>query len=337
MIMPGRSYGTQGRYTFNGKETDKETGLQDYGMRIYDPRLGRFLSVDPLSKEVPWNSSYAYAENDVIRSIDLDGLEKVFVIANPFGGPPSIFCFGCGIAEAANNYIGGTVQKDMVENRQMSYHNDNVPAGVQDRLDKRNTVEANGKIATGIAQTIRINVETSADVASMIIPLGELKIGGKFLSKVTEFFGGKTDEAIKALKEEALDFKVLEEVKIKNTHGPSHHGMEFLDDGIRMKEQPLMKDLVGFRKDHILNRHASGAGISGKTEFPVSWSNERIIEEINKIANDLKAPGGMGKWNSPYKTGTVDGIEIRVDFYPTNHARAGQVSTAYPINTAKNP
>ncbi|MCE3239478.1 MAG: hypothetical protein K0R24_2459 [Gammaproteobacteria bacterium] len=45
-------------------------------MRIYNPSLGKFLSVDPLSREFPWNSSYAFAENDVIRSTDLDGAEK---------------------------------------------------------------------------------------------------------------------------------------------------------------------------------------------------------------------------------------------------------------------
>ena len=53
-----------------------EGNQQDYGMRVYDPRLGRFLSVDPLSAEYPWNSTYAFAENDVIRSIDLDGAER---------------------------------------------------------------------------------------------------------------------------------------------------------------------------------------------------------------------------------------------------------------------
>jgi RHS repeat-associated protein len=68
------------RYGFNGKENDNEVkgegNQQDYGMRIYDPRLGRFLSVDPLAKEYPWNSTYAFAENDPINFIDLDGLEK---------------------------------------------------------------------------------------------------------------------------------------------------------------------------------------------------------------------------------------------------------------------
>ncbi|MBX2923990.1 MAG: hypothetical protein KF746_17455 [Chitinophagaceae bacterium] len=36
----------------------------------------RFLSVDPLTKSFPWNSPYAFAENDVIRSIDLEGAER---------------------------------------------------------------------------------------------------------------------------------------------------------------------------------------------------------------------------------------------------------------------
>ena len=51
MGMVGRSFvspsGARGRYGFNGKENDDdvkgEGNQQDYGMRIYDPRLGRFL------------------------------------------------------------------------------------------------------------------------------------------------------------------------------------------------------------------------------------------------------------------------------------------------------
>jgi hypothetical protein len=45
----------------------------------------------------------------------------------------------------------------------------------------------------------------------------------------------------------------------------------------------------------------------------------------------------MGKWNSPYKIGVVEGIEIRVDFYPINHPHySGRVSTAYPTNVNPN-
>jgi RHS repeat-associated protein len=84
MTLPGRSFvaGKTYRYGFNGKEKDLETTsttTYDYGFRIYSPGLGRFLSVDPLASDYPWNSTYAFAENDVLRSVDIDGLEKYIV------------------------------------------------------------------------------------------------------------------------------------------------------------------------------------------------------------------------------------------------------------------
>ncbi len=49
----------------------------DYGFRVYNPRISRFFSVDPYTKDYPWNTPFAYAENEPISNIDLDGLEKV--------------------------------------------------------------------------------------------------------------------------------------------------------------------------------------------------------------------------------------------------------------------
>lgn len=79
--MPGRQYSstTGYRYGFNGKEKDKEVVQYDYGMRIYDPRLVRFKSVDPLTKGFPMLTPYQYASNSPIENIDLDGLEKISV------------------------------------------------------------------------------------------------------------------------------------------------------------------------------------------------------------------------------------------------------------------
>ena len=81
--MPGRKYSQANanyRYGFNGMENDNEVkgeGNQlDFGERIYDSRLGRFLSPDPIGNEFPWNSLYAFAENDPIGHIDADGLSK---------------------------------------------------------------------------------------------------------------------------------------------------------------------------------------------------------------------------------------------------------------------
>jgi hypothetical protein len=44
-------------------------------MRIYDSRLGRFLSVDPITQEYPELTPYQFASNRPIDGIDLDGLE----------------------------------------------------------------------------------------------------------------------------------------------------------------------------------------------------------------------------------------------------------------------
>jgi RHS repeat-associated protein len=74
-VTVGKDY----RYGFNGKENDNEVkgegNQQDYGMRIYDPRVSRFLSVDPLSKSYPYLTPYQFASNSPIGGIDLDGLE----------------------------------------------------------------------------------------------------------------------------------------------------------------------------------------------------------------------------------------------------------------------
>ncbi|MFY7735133.1 MAG: RHS repeat-associated core domain-containing protein [Bacteroidia bacterium] len=62
-------------FSFNGKENDNETQTQDYGMRIYDYRLGRFLSVDPLTSKYPFLTPYQFSSNRPIDGADLDGLE----------------------------------------------------------------------------------------------------------------------------------------------------------------------------------------------------------------------------------------------------------------------
>ncbi|MSL31213.1 RHS repeat-associated core domain-containing protein, partial [Escherichia coli] len=62
-------------YKYNGKEWDKEYGLNwyDYGARMYDPALGRWHVVDPSSEKYYGVTPYAYCNNNPIKNIDLDG------------------------------------------------------------------------------------------------------------------------------------------------------------------------------------------------------------------------------------------------------------------------
>jgi RHS repeat-associated protein len=82
MTMPGRNYEAPNnsyRYGFNGKEKDNSTteGSYDFGARIYDSRLGRWLSVDPLQKKYPNESNYVWVSNSPIFFKDADGRDKV--------------------------------------------------------------------------------------------------------------------------------------------------------------------------------------------------------------------------------------------------------------------
>jgi RHS repeat-associated protein len=81
MTMAGRSFEVAGtyRYGFNGKE--KEEGINidnyDFGARIYDGRVGRWLSVDPMAyKNVPW-SAYVFCGDNPISLVDPDGNDWV--------------------------------------------------------------------------------------------------------------------------------------------------------------------------------------------------------------------------------------------------------------------
>lgn len=67
------------RYGFNLKEQDQEWNgggnMYDYGFRIYDPMIAKFLSEDHLIAGYPMLTPYQFAGNTPIAFVDLDGLE----------------------------------------------------------------------------------------------------------------------------------------------------------------------------------------------------------------------------------------------------------------------
>ena len=63
-------------YNYNGKEdiNSINTGLGDYGFRLYDATVARFNSVDPLASTHSKQSTFVYAANNPIKYIDFLGL-----------------------------------------------------------------------------------------------------------------------------------------------------------------------------------------------------------------------------------------------------------------------
>ena len=82
-LLPGRNYSSGSyRHLFQGQEHDDElygsVGTSyAFEYRMHDPRVGRFLSIDPLAAKYPYNSPYAFSENRVIDGFEYEGLEFV--------------------------------------------------------------------------------------------------------------------------------------------------------------------------------------------------------------------------------------------------------------------
>ena len=68
------------RMKFNGKEvqTIGNLGLLDYGARMYDPKLARWLVQDPLGEEMYSLTPYRFSLNNPISVIDFMGLSDYF-------------------------------------------------------------------------------------------------------------------------------------------------------------------------------------------------------------------------------------------------------------------
>lgn len=70
-------------YKFTDQEQDRSTGFYNYGARLYDPVIGRFISPDNL---VPnWYdpqsvNRFSYCLNNPLKYIDPNGKEPVTVV-----------------------------------------------------------------------------------------------------------------------------------------------------------------------------------------------------------------------------------------------------------------
>ncbi len=74
--------GTGQRTSYIGREADNETGLGNYGVRLYEPEYGRFMSVDVLWGDREYASSYHYCLNAPLIATDASGLDLLILVDN---------------------------------------------------------------------------------------------------------------------------------------------------------------------------------------------------------------------------------------------------------------
>ncbi|MFV0572058.1 MAG: RHS repeat domain-containing protein [Xanthomarina gelatinilytica] len=69
-VMPKRNVEGNYRYKFQGQEKDPETGMEAFELRLWDGRIGRWLTIDPAGQ---YASPYIGMGNNPISRIDPDG------------------------------------------------------------------------------------------------------------------------------------------------------------------------------------------------------------------------------------------------------------------------
>jgi RHS repeat-associated protein len=88
-LLPGRNYSSSTyAFGFNGMRKDDEihgaTGTSyDFGARLYDPRVGRWWSIDPYAGKYAPVSPYVFALNNSVIFVDEDGNEVIGADGKP--------------------------------------------------------------------------------------------------------------------------------------------------------------------------------------------------------------------------------------------------------------
>lgn len=74
-------------YLYNCKELDEMHDLSwyDYGARMYEPALGRFMTMDPMAEKYYNISPYAYCNDNPTNSIDIGGNFPWFIVGSIVG------------------------------------------------------------------------------------------------------------------------------------------------------------------------------------------------------------------------------------------------------------
>jgi hypothetical protein len=111
---------------------------------------------------------------------------------------------------------------------------------------------------------------------------------------------------------------------------PGNSGWDAVDAGSRPPLESLR--ITPERSAHILDGdafsggHRHGTGKPGKTEFPASWADEKILGNSLDVAQRPDSPPVYQHWNDRWLcTGTRDGVEVSVIVQ-----RSGEVWTSWP-------
>ncbi len=278
------------RLGFIGKERDNESSLGDFGVRKYDPDLGRFLSVDALSDLMPGSSPFHYCFNNplilrdpsgLIGEIGGDGIPRFTTgeVVCEADGPWRHWWSNIEGARRGNDWMNGQGASRMgsptaadrvgmggKESGHGSSSSTGVIDGIQTSLDVVGLADPTG-IADGVNAIVYVLRGRWGDAA--ISGMGILPYVGD-LGKVGRL-GGKavrTDAKVAELTYEVIHRKVL-----GADGGISRIIIE------RQGGSTISRAHQVFKDGKIIHQHQTHIGkYGGERQFPVEWSLFKTVK-----------------------------------------------------------
>jgi RHS repeat-associated protein len=277
---PGGSGGENNgyRYGFNGKENDDEVkGVGDeldYGARIYDTRLGRWLSLDPCMTKYAYESNYILVSNNPVFYVDAQGKFKISPqMAKAY---PELASF---VKKELYNYVLNNVE---LKNKIMT-----VTGATQAQFDRVfKPVNNSVPITTGNLPTGAI-AETPIDKVRVTINgvmQTEVHLDESFLKYATNLLKNGTDED-KAAAKLAIAILLVHEgthatlAETGETNDINRFDQEQHDIGKQVEKDVYKNLLIPDDLDYKLS--------DGYTkEYTKNELNAAIIEQAKKISQD---------------------------------------------------
>jgi RHS repeat-associated protein len=176
--MEGNWNGATGanKYQYNGKELNDDFGLNwnDYGARMYDPAMGRWHSVDPLSELTEHVSPYAYVRNNPITRLDPDGRWDITVHAY---SDRAVYGHGIAVVKDRRGHeiFRFNVRLEGVGGRNRMNDNSDTPLGIYDIPDNKSDMWMTGGSRAAYGPNPRLVLNGKS---------GEIKDSGRDLIRI---------------------------------------------------------------------------------------------------------------------------------------------------------